>query len=245
MKIASARGFPNENGVKVVSRCVLKVVDRGWPFAETHRAEIDAHWQTATASNPSYFNGIIYLIAEVHSVGNEIHADLIRTNFKSYLYWRSLGFPEAGVIDGFGSALIRSSDSRYMLTFQRPGNANHGFACLPAGFIDERDVYPDGTIDIGASVAREIDEEIGEAGTSLEREDGIIVARSGAQLCFAVPFYLPKTAEEFVAGVEAHNASSDDPELEAIIPVGRLEDLTPLKILPYARLLLEALLVAR
>jgi len=245
MQSAPLSGFPHENGVKVVSRCVLKVVDGDWPFAETFAAEIDAHWQKSSASNPSYFNGVVHLIADVRTAGNEIHADLIRTDFKSYLYWRSLGFPDAGVIDGFGSALIRSSDGQYMLVLQRAGNVNHGFAYLPSGFIDEQDILPDGSIDISRSVAREIDEEIGEAGASLRREDGIIVTRSGAQLCFAVPFYLPETAAEFVAGVEAHNAASDDPELEGVVPVGHLEDLAPLKILPHARLLLEALLVAR
>jgi hypothetical protein len=224
---------------------VLTVVDRGWPFAEAHKAEIDAHWQNARAINPSYFNGVVYLVAEVLSVGNEVHANLVRSEFKSYLYWRSLGFPEAGVIDGFGSALIRSSDGHYLLVLQRPGNVNHGLAYLPSGFIDERDVLSGGTIDIERSVEREVAEEIGEAAAGLEREEGIIVTRCGAQLCFAVPYYLPKTAEEFAAALEAHNASLDDPELEGVIPVGRLEDLAPLQIHPYARLLLEALLVAR
>ncbi len=102
MQIPPLSGFPHENGVKVVSRCALKVVDGVWPFAEKYRAEIDAHWQVATASNPSYFNGVVYLISEVRSAGSELHANHIRTDFKSYLYWRSLGFPDAGVIDGFG-----------------------------------------------------------------------------------------------------------------------------------------------
>lgn len=245
MQIKSGAGFPQENGVKVVSRCVLTVVSGGWPFADKNADAIDAHWQSAIASNPAYFNGIIYLIRDVRSVGNEIHASLIRTDFKSHLYWRSLGFPEAGVLDGFGAALIRSSEGQFMLVRQRPGNVNHGFAYLPSGFIDDNDARPDGTIDIEDSVAREIGEEIGEIGNSLQREDGIIVVRSGAQLCFAVPFYLPKTADQFASALEQHNANSEDPELEGVIPVGALEDLDALTLLPYVRLLLEALLVAR
>ncbi|MFA5958545.1 NUDIX hydrolase [Hyphomicrobium sp.] len=241
----SQAGFPHGNSVKVVSRCVLNVVGDDWPFADTYAKEVDAHWQDATAANPAYFNGIVHLVSDAQAVGTELHASLVRTNFKSFLYWRSLGFPEAGVIDGFGSALIRASDGKIILVRQRPGNVNSGFAYLPSGFIDDRDVLPDGTIDIGASVEREIEEEIGEAGKSLQREEGIVVVRYGTYLCFAVPFYWPMASEEFAAQVEQHNAISDHPELEAVIPVGQLEDLEGLAMLPYARLLLETLLVAR
>lgn len=245
MLIKSGAGFPHENGVKVVSRCVLNLVDGEWLFADEHNAAIDAHWHDAIAANPGYFNGVVHLIRDARTEGSVFYASLIRTDFKSYLYWRSLGFPEAGVLDGFGAALIRSSEGQFMLVLQRPGNVNYGFAYLPSGFIDERDIHSDGTIDIVQSVEREIEEEIGEIGTSLQREDGIVVTRSGAQVCFAVPFYLPKTTQEFVSGVERHNANSEEPELDSVIPVGALEDIENLTMLPYARLLLEALLVAR
>lgn len=245
MQDMSQGGFPQENGVKVVSNCVLKTVDEPWPFAKKHAAEIEANWERAKASNPNYFNGVVYLTKEARLVGSEIHATLIRSDFKSYLYWRGQGFPDAGVIDAFGSALIRSSDGNFMLIMQRPGNVNHGFAYLPSGFIDQNDVLPDGTIDIARSVEREIDEEIGEAGSELQREEGFIVARVGPHLCFAVPFHLPTTSEEFVSRVARHNAETDDPEIESVVPVGQLDDLETLKVLPYARVLLEALLVAR
>lgn len=246
MQLKSVIGFPNENGVKVVSRCVLKVVEQEWPFAEAHQTEIDAHWVEATASNPAYFNGIVHLITGVRTVGTELHASLLKTDFKKYLYWRHLGFPlDAGVIDGFGSALIRSSDGRYILVSQRPGNVNYGLAYLPSGFIDDRDVDPDQTINIGHSVEREIEEEIGEAGRDFVREEGFIVVRSGAQLCFAVPFYMPQTAEAFAAALEAHNAAAKHPELDGVIPIGCLDDLEPLTVHPYARLLLETLLNGR
>ncbi|MET0431459.1 MAG: NUDIX domain-containing protein [Hyphomicrobium sp.] len=241
----SGRGFPHENGVKILGRCELKVGDGAWSFAETFAREIDAHWQKATAANASYFNGVVYLIGDLRIDESELSATLIRTNFKSYLYWRSLGYPETGVLDGFGSALIRSSDGQFLLVMQRPGNVNYGYAYLPSGFIDEKDVLANGTVDISRSVEREVEEEIGEAGRRLQREDGFFVARSNAQLCFAVPFYLPMTAEAFAAELEQHNATTDDPELEAVVPVARLEQLDGLKTLPYARLLLEALLVAR
>lgn len=244
MSVHRDPSFPHKNGVKVLSNCVLTVRERPWPFAAKFASEIDAHWRNAKNANPSYFNGIVHLADELRMVGSELHASLIRTEFKNYLYWRSLGFSDAGVIDAFGSALIRSSDGKFMLVRQRPGQVNSGFAYLPSGFIDERDVGADGTIDIGSSVTREISEEIGDVGSELQREEGVIVIRSDAQLGFVVPFHAPLAADAFIARVAEHNARSEDPELETVIPVGDLDDLKHLEVLPYARTLLEALLVA-
>ncbi|MBN9248543.1 MAG: NUDIX hydrolase [Hyphomicrobium sp.] len=237
--------FPFVDGVKYVSNCSLKLSGVPWPFALTHAADIDAHWQAATKANSSYFNGIVHLIDSVRLSDDVLEATLTRTDFKSYLYWRLGGYPEAGVLDGFGSAVIRSSDGDILLAQQMPGNVNYGFACLPSGFIDARDVQPDGTIDIARSIAREIAEELGVVANHVEREGRFIVARSGTQLCFAILFDASLTTAEIKRLVDEHNATSDDPELEAIIPVARLADIADLKMLPYARVLLEALFAAR
>lgn len=237
--------FPFVDGVKSVSNCSLKLSGAPWPFALKYAADIDAHWQAATKSNSSYFNGIVHLIDSVRFGDDVLEATLTRTDFKSYLYWRLSGYPEAGVLDGFGSAIIRSSDGDILLAQQMPGNVNYGFACLPSGFIDARDVQPDGTIDIARSIAREIAEELGAVGTQVEREGHFIVARSGMQLCFAILFNAALSTAEIMRLVDEHNATSDDPELEVIIPVASLADIAEIKMLPYARALLEALFAAR
>jgi NUDIX domain len=245
MQVSPGAGFPFVNGVKVISNCSLKVDGDIWPYAEKNAAEIDAHWQAATKSNPSCFNGVVYLTSGIRLSDGVLHASLVRTDFKSYLYWRMHGFPEAGVLDGFGCALIGSSDGDVMLVQQRPGNVNYGFACLPAGFIDERDVLADGTVEISLSAAREVAEELGEVGNLLVRDEGFIIARSNAQLSFAVPFRAPMTTAEFVRLVDEHNAMCADPELQSIVPVGSLGDIEGLPMLAYARELIEALFAAR
>jgi hypothetical protein len=238
-------GFPYANGVKSVSYCSLKLSGEAWPFAHEHAAEIDAHWQAAANANPAYFNGIVHLIDSVRFDDGVLYATLTRTNFKSYLFWRMNGFPEAGVLDGFGSALIRSADGEYLLGQQMPGNVNYGFACLPSGFIDERDVLPDGTIDITRSIEREIAEEMGEVAALVQREEGFIVTRSDTQMSFAVRFHAPVPTAELVRLVEEHNATCDDPELQTLIPVANCDDLKRLNMLPSARATMEALLAAR
>jgi hypothetical protein len=243
--VSSPGAFPHADGVKAIARCILKTNDSRWAFAEEFADAIEDNWRRAKSGNPSFFNGVVYLVSQVTFSEDVLEARLLRTDFKSYLYWRSLGFPDAGVIDGFGSALIRSADDRVLLVTQRAGNVNHGFAYLPSGFIDQNDVRSDGTIDIGASVAREVTEELGEAANGLHRTDGYLVARSGAQLCFAVLFSSPLTADAFAEALARHNETSDDPELDSVVPVATREELGSLTILPYARLLAEAILPPR
>ena len=239
-------GFSFADGTKAVSNCTLKLSDEPWVFAREHAAEIDAHWQAARTANPAYFNGAVHLIDRVRLRESALAATLTRTDFKSYLYWRSCGFPAAGVLDSFGSAIIRSAGGDVLLARQMPGNVNHGFACLPSGFIDARDVQADGTIDIASSIAREIAEELGDGvAMQVTREDGFVVARSGTQLCFGAVYNTALSTAEIVALVDEHNAASEDPELEAIIPVASLADLAGIKMLPYARVLLEGLFAAR
>jgi 8-oxo-dGTP pyrophosphatase MutT (NUDIX family) len=235
--------LPFEDGVSSLRACTLNVCSETWPFAETHADVIDANWAHASETNPSYFNGAVHLVCGLRFDDNRLDASLLRTDFKSYLYWRQQGFPQADVLDGFGSALLRSADGKIILGRQRAGNVNAGLTYLPAGFIDERDVGPDGSIDIAASVVREVIEETGIAASALVRDAGYYVTRAGPQLSIAVPFRLAMTAADFIRVAERHIALSEASELEAVIPVAARADMKGLPLPRYARLLLETLLV--
>jgi 8-oxo-dGTP pyrophosphatase MutT (NUDIX family) len=229
------------DGVTKLSSCSLHVGRATWRFAETNAAEIDERWLEAQRSNPAYFNGVIHLVDALKINGGALEASLLRTDFKSYLYWRALGFPSAGVLDGFGSALIRSNDGHIMLGRQRPGNVNGGLAYCPAGFIDAEDVDDEGIIHINQSAIREAVEETGIAPEALVREDGFYLTRSGTQLSFAVPFRANMSTEDFIRRAESHIAASDNAELEAVIPIAAPRDVDGLPMPPYMRTLLDAI----
>lgn len=241
MQVSPGAPFPFVNGVKLISNCSLKVDDDIWPYAKKNAAGIDAHWQAAKKSNPSLFNGVVYLTNGVRLSDGALHVSLVRTDFKSHLFWRAQGFPEAGVLDGFGSALIRSSDGDVMLGLQRAGNMNAGFAYLPAGFIDENDVDTDGRVDIIRGVKREVAEETGVEDSAFIKDDGFYLVRSGPQLSIAVPFHVSMTTAEFMQAVERHIATTAHPELDTIVPVSGLADLETVPLLPFTRLLLETI----
>jgi hypothetical protein len=239
------KSFHCRDGVTKLSACSLRVECTRWNFSEMHASAIDECWLQMQRSNPAYFNGVIHLVDAVAITDGALEASLLRTDFKSYLYWRAQGFPPAGVLDGFGSALIRSNDGHIMLGRQRSGNVNGGLAYCPAGFIDAQDVDAEGIIHIDQSAIREAVEETGVEPEALVREDGFYLTRSGTQLSFAVPFRAEMSTEEFVRRAESHIAASDHAELDAVIPVAGPRDVEGLPMPPYMRTLLDALFAER
>lgn len=239
--LSERKWFHCPDGVTKLSSCALRVSPARWSFANENAEAIDAHWAEAKRTNPNYFNGVVYLVDDVAISDGALRASLLRTEFKSYLYWRANGFPPAGVLDGFGSALIRSEDGHIMLGRQRAGNVNGGKAYAPAGFIDGQDVDAEGLIHIERSALREVAEETGIDPGAIAKDDGFYLTRSGPQLSMAVPLRARMTTAEFVSRAEQHIRASPNSELDAIIPVAGLQDVENLPVPRYMRVLLDAI----
>lgn len=208
---------PEKVAVFAVKSLDLRLTDGSWAFSEVYRQDIQAHWERRVAEAPSFFNGTIHLLTGF-SVSSEGHfsAKFIRSDFKSFLYWRETGWPDRSVMDAFGSALIVSSEGHVLLGRQRAGNLNGGLSYPPSGFIDARDVQPDGRIDIEASVAREIFEETGLAGPEIERNGDYVVTLAGPVLSIAVR-YRSKLPDAALLDATFHHISADaESELECV-----------------------------
>jgi 8-oxo-dGTP pyrophosphatase MutT (NUDIX family) len=239
--LTECKWFHCPDGVTKLSSCALRVSSARWSFAHENAEAINAHWAEAMRSNPNYFNGVVYLVDDVAISDGALRASLLRTEFKSYLYWRANGFPPAGVLDGFGSALIRSEDGHIMLGRQRAGNVNGGQAYAPAGFIDGQDVDAEGLIHIERSALREVAEETGIDPGAIAKDDGFYLTRSGPQLSMAVPLRARMPTAEFVSRALQHIRASPNSELDAIIPVAGLQDVENLPVPRYMRVLLDAI----
>lgn len=217
-----------------------------WTYSEQHADAMDAHWQAAVQRNPAFFNGTVHALTELSWSGDDVTGTLMPIPFKAMLYWREAGFPvEAGIRDGFGSALIRSREGHVVLGRQRPGNLNAGLAYLPGGFIDPRDEMAPGMIDIAASVAREVVEETGLGPDVLTREPGFLVTETGPYVSFSGVFTSQLSSHDLAARVRAHIAGETDPELAEPVVLQSPDDLAHEAIAAYARVLLASPLAWR
>lgn len=235
--------YPARDVVHRIDVCRLRAGAAEWPFALEESDQIEAIWQDARLRNPNYFNGTVYLVDQLSIAGGALDASLLRSDFKSYLHWRQSGFPQTGVRDGFGSALIRAVDGAYLLGRQRPGNVNAGLTYLPGGFIDGRDVAADGEIDIAASIAREMEEETGLMASDVTALPGFLVTETGAHLSLAKTYQSPLDSVALKARIERHLAGDVQSELDSIAVISTLSDLDELPMPDYARVLLTHLLI--
>jgi 8-oxo-dGTP pyrophosphatase MutT (NUDIX family) len=241
--MASGRPLESEDRSERIARCELGVAAGPWPFAQRYRAEIAAHWERAVAARPKLFNGTVYVLRDGTLGGETFKGTFVRADFKSFLYWRESGYPEAGVRDGFGSAVLRSAEGYVLLGRQTGGNVNSGLAYPPGGFIDADDVR-DGTIDIEASVARELAEETGLDAGDLERAPGYLLTRAGPLLSIGLEWRSMLPAEALRARILDHVARQSEPELADIVVVRSPAEIDADMMPRFAQALLRLLLTA-
>lgn len=216
-----------ERRVFAVSDVEFRVTDGPWAFADANREAILAHWALRQAANPAFFNGVVHVLAGYAvDEAERLSGHFLRTDFMSFLYWRETGHRDKSVMDAFGAALIQAADGRVLLGRQREGNLNGGLCYPPAGFIDARDIEPDGHLDIGASVTREVVEETGLLPPVLRRRPGYVVVLAGPVLSVAVPFQSdldgPGLREEALKHV-ANDPASELVDFVLATPGERLE----------------------
>lgn len=221
--------------------CVLEVVDDPWPFAVEKRQAIDEHWQRRSRECPGFFNGVVHVLSRHALEGGQFFGVLRPVAFKSFLYWRESGYPEVGVRDAFGSALLRSCEGHVLLGRQGDGHLNSGLAYLPGGFIDPRDVGADGKIDIEANVRREVEEETGLRPEDLERAPGFVITRAGPHVSIAVELRSALPAEALRAKIVAHLARDPEAELSGIEIVRRGDEVAPGEMPVFTAVLLRHL----
>ncbi len=240
-----AAGQPGETEDRSlrIAQCELGVSPEPWPFAEDRRAEIAAHWQSAIAERPALFDGTVFMLRSGALEGQVFRGTFVRTDFKSFLFWRESGYADTSVRDGFGSAVIRSGEGYVLLGRQMRGNVNGGLAYPPGGFIDARDVSGE-RIDIEASIARELIEETGLDCAKLARAPGYLLTRAGPLVSIGIEWRSPLAAEALREEMLKHVRSQSEPELADIVIVRSCAeidaDMMPRHAVALLRLLLTA-----
>jgi 8-oxo-dGTP pyrophosphatase MutT (NUDIX family) len=223
--------------------CALAVGGEPWTFAERHKAEIAAYWQRQSIERPKLFDGTIYLLRSYAIEDRALTGTLLRTDFKSFLYWREHGYADRSMRDAFGASLIRSVEDYVLLGRQTEGNMNAGVVYPPSGMIDDDDVHA-GAVDIEASIVRELAEETGLGPADLERTPGYVLTISGPLVAIAIEWRSSLDAQALRERILAHIRSEQDPELADVVIVRSLADIGSFPIQDYAVSMLRLVMPA-
>ena len=198
---------------------------RRWPFAEQRRAEIDAHFAIKQREKPHLWNGRILLARDPDFAADRFSARYFEADFASFLAWRDWGFPDSGVINGFGMGALRCSDGAFVLGEMGQHTANAGRIYFPSGTPDLDDIR-DGAVDISGSVAREVEEETGLTPADYRAVPHWDCVVAGAAIAMIRMLTVDVSGEALRARIEANLARQSQPELSAIHLVRETSDLT-------------------
>lgn len=202
----------------------LPVQPFAWPFAETRRAEIDAHFADKQREKPALFNGRVLLGRNPVFSGERLSASYFETDFASFLAWRDWGFPDPSVFNGFGMGALRCADGAFVVGEMGQHTSNAGRIYFPSGTPDLNDIR-DGTLDISGSVERELEEETGLAPGDYRSDADWHCISTGHAVAMIRILHVDMPGEALRRGIEGNLASQRSPELSAIHIVRGTQDL--------------------
>jgi 8-oxo-dGTP pyrophosphatase MutT (NUDIX family) len=203
----------------------LPVRPWSWPFAGERRADIGAHFAATQREKPKIWNGRVVLGRNRQFSGERFSAEYFETDFASFLAWRDWGFPDQGVFNGFGMGALRSADGAFIMGEMGQHTANAGRIYFPSGTPDPDDVK-DGALDIGGSVAREVEEETGLTPADYRAATHWNCVLAGPSVAMIKVLHVDMPGEALRGRIEANLLAQSQPELAAIHLVRNPLDLT-------------------
>ena len=215
--------------------------DGPWPFALANAEAINRHWDAETAKNPALFNGKVLVGVECGTGADGIYRGRhISVEFKAFLTWRDWGFDPVHGRNIFASALIRPRDGGFIMGCMADNTSNAGRIYPPSGTLDHSDIGADGTIDLDASMKRELLEETGLHADRFRRGAAWLV-EEGAKACLARVFEADETAADLIAEIRANLDLQEDRELADAVHVTKGMAMPDAVFLPYVRRLVAEL----
>jgi hypothetical protein len=228
--------------IEEIATIDVRLEQKPWPFEIERSAEIDAHWAKLLRGNPHHYNGRVLLMHRASVAqsanGRRLEGACLMADYKAFLAWRDLGFPDRSVGNLFAMAALRSTDGAFLLGEMAASTANAGRIYFPAGTPDPGDLVGD-AVDLEGSVLRELEEETGISPQEVALDPGWSVVFEGARIACMKTVRSMLSAGELVARSAAFIAQEKQPELAGLKAVFGLADLDedhmPDFILTYLR----------
>src|SRR5262249_20389698 len=204
----------------------LKFTTWSWPFARSHRPEVEAYFAEKKRERPKIWNGRVLLGRDPAFAGERFSAAYFETDFASMLAWRDGVFADPAVFNCFGMGALRCADGAFIVGEMSAHTVNAGRIYFPSGTPEPRDVAG-GVVDMAHSVEREMEEETGLTAADYRSASHWYCVVAGAAIAIIRPLHAEVSGEVMRAKIEANLARQAQPELSAIHLVRERSDFNP------------------
>ncbi len=230
------------DGIYRVARLETVLRSARWEFAEREAARIDAHWARALAQKPKMFDGTVLLLRDPELVatpeGEVLRGAFFATAFRNFVAWLAFGAPASGAYNCFSMAALRARDGAFLLGEMGADTMNAGQIYFAAGTPDLSDVFGE-SVDLAASVAREMEEETGFSPQEAPPGPGWRVIVAGARIACIQERRLALNAEEALARAAVFIAREKDPELARLHAARGPQDIDAARMPGFVQLYLR------
>jgi hypothetical protein len=188
--------------VTPVNNVVVRLSDAPWPFGTQNREKISAFWREKTKSHPHFYDGQVHVMTCWEIRGAETGAaafigNVCRTNFASFLYWKSLGVRSQEELDFSGGAALLCRDGALLVVLTGSHTIAPGTLEFPSGFIEVSD-FEDNELNFARHVEREVTEELVITRDELGRPKQYLVSAADGIVQVLSVFVVDANGDEFV-----------------------------------------------
>lgn len=222
--------------IQFFDRTDLRVSDEPLAYERKNRTLIDAYWTKLLERKPRMWNGPFFLFSAVSLDGGVLSATAHRTDFATFLHWRS-GDRKSGVVHITGTSLPVTADGALFAVRMADHTANGGAVYFPAGSLDKRDIVA-GQFDLTSNIARELAEETGLDFSCGLIDYGFIIASTGGCIHVARRNRVPFPFVEAERRLREHQERTGDDEIASAVAIRKDDDSRNL-LKPYARMLAD------
>jgi hypothetical protein len=219
----------------------IRFVPGAWPMPEDLRASVSGRWAAMLEANPHLWDGrILGVSPPVIGEDGILRSEAREDAFSAFLTWREAGFPEIGLRNLFGSALVVSADGFLILGVMGDDTANAGRIYPPGGSLEPRDVLEDGRVDVARSTEIELAEETG-LSASDARLGNLVAVLDGPRVSIGQAFHFDASADELLARIRADLERQEHRELADVVAIKRASDVAGRgQVMAYTAELLDA-----
>lgn len=191
---------------------------------EDLRASVSGRWAAMLEANPHLWDGrILGVSPPVIGEDGVLRSEAREDAFSAFLTWREAGFPEIGLRNLFGSALVVSADGFLILGVMGDDTANAGRIYPPGGSLEPRDVREDGRVDVARSTEIELAEETG-LNSADARLGKLVAVLDGPRVSIGQAFHFDASADELLARIRADLERQEHRELADVVAIKRASD---------------------
>ena len=217
-----------------ISKIDLRISGQPWTFEAANKAAISEYFAEKQRQIPELWNGRTLKLTDHRFEDGVLSGTCTECSYAAFLTWRDWGAPDLTTFNLFGSAVLRSSEGALLYGVMSPHTATAGLIYPMGGNLDPSDVNDSGSIDMQASIARELEEETGLSTRQLKHEELLIIF-DGARISVSQVFDCDRPAEDLRAAINAHSKASAEQELADVRIIKTLDDLDDPAIVPYAK----------